>query len=238
MEPMCRRQRDQAVETCGKRSIGRDERRAGQSPGTRSTLMPKRSGRCMRAKTRDVSAGHGGAGDPACHDHDDERQRNTEHGGIAGEDRGPAAQQGVVEAAREGQRRRGAGGDTAGQQPADGARRGQAPPPDAEHQQRAQRGRRDGEHQPDVSGQFQGRRRQRERQRQRRRRSAPPIRKSRTRPRSTSVASAPATLTSRPDEVARKAAIAPAAASAASSCPAGPRSPPAASAAPPRRRCR
>ena len=72
--------------------------------------------------------------------------------------------------------------------------------------------------------------------------SAPPIRaavrKSRTRPRSTSVDSAPATLTSRPDEVARKAAIAPAAASAASSCPAQPAIAAAAAAARRRRWCR
>ncbi len=48
------------------------------------------------------------------------------------------------------------------------------------------------------------------------------IRKSRTRPRSTSVDSAPAMLTNSPDDVARNAAMAPAATSAASSWPAAP----------------
>ena len=59
---------------------------------TRSTLMPSRSGTCMRAKTRAMSAGTAARVSLLTDDHGDERQRHADRGGIAGQHRGPAAE--------------------------------------------------------------------------------------------------------------------------------------------------
>ena len=184
--------------------------------------MPRRSGTCMRAKMRATSPRRGRRGEPARRHHRQERDRHREGRGVADQRRDPAAERDprrrlrsppgwprfrTAHRRRSGRRLPPRRSVPATRCPAPAAgtvwtRRRRTP---VRHCATTP-----GTRPPAPTESAPGRRQGR-----------PTGSRGRV-PRSTSVASAPAMLTSRPDEVARNAAIAPAATSAASAVPAAP----------------